>query len=86
MIIRRITEEIDGEVEVNLAMTKDQATYLMNVGLNLLLSAGDATIKDMSRQEFEKEVTTDTAVDEGVPSPANEQSEEVNNENPTTRH
>lgn len=85
MIVRRISEEKDGQVEVSLAMSKDQATYLMNVGLSSLIATGMAVIQDMTRQQFEEEMKTlDAAEESGAPAPAVQQ--ETNDENSTTRH
>lgn len=85
MIVTRITEEDEeGNVFVSLAMTKEQATYLMNVGLGILLANGAATLKDMTRQQFNEETTQEMEVSvvENVPSPAISTSQtETANEN-----
>lgn len=85
MIVTKISEEKDGQVEVSLAMTKDQAVYLMNVGLGILLAHGAATVKEMTRAQFDEEQQTleasAAATETGVPSPATASKEEMKHEN-----
>lgn len=55
MIVTRISEEKEGIVELSLAISTDQAQYLLSVGLATLVATGSAVIKDMTRAQFELE-------------------------------
>lgn len=52
MIVKRIIRNADGELEATLMLTPEQASFLMNMGLGVLVQKGAATIKDYSEEEF----------------------------------
>lgn len=73
MIITRVTEtDAEGNIVVSLAMTRDQFTYLMNVGLGVLLASGAATMQEMSRAQFDETLgqSNNETVIEGVVVPS----------------
>lgn len=39
-----------------LALSKEQAAFLINVGLTTLVAAGTATVQDMTEAEFKAEI------------------------------
>lgn len=69
MIIRRITETKDGNVEVSLVMSQEQCQYITGVGLATLVASGMAVIHDMSRSDFEKELAQVAEKDVTPPAP-----------------
>ena len=81
MIVRRVSDVKDGQVEVSLVLSAEQASYIMNVGLATLVASGAATIQEMTRAQHEADIAQQEGAD--VPSPA---SEESTYENPATRH
>lgn len=70
IIVRRITDTKDGNVDLSLAMSNEQAQYIMSVGLATLVASGAAVIQDMTRAQFDAETTQQQAVEENVPEPA----------------
>lgn len=56
MIIRRIVKNQDGNVEAQLMLSKEQAAFLINVGLVSLVTAGSAQVQDMTQEEFNAEL------------------------------
>ena len=56
MIIKRIVADHDGNIEATLALDRDQAQFLLNVGIATLVAQGALVIQDMTKEEFEAEI------------------------------
>lgn len=67
MIVRRIVKDVDGNLEGTFALTQEQASFLINMGLITLIAAGTASIQDMTQEEFEEQAkaSKDAQADEG---------------------
>jgi hypothetical protein len=72
VIIRRIVKEGEsGALVGELALTKEQAAFLINMGLVTLVAAGTATVQDMSQEEFNEAIQKEqeaAETEEGEPS------------------
>lgn len=85
MIVRRITKEENGETIASLALSDQEAAYLISFALNGLVAQGLATIVDITREEFEAQLKAEEAPSE-VPQPVVPETvvdaESITNENP----
>lgn len=55
MIVKRIVRTLEGEIEATLMLTPEQAAFLMNMGLGVLVQKGVATVMDYTEEEFRAE-------------------------------
>lgn len=63
MQVKRIVKNNEGNVDVTLMLTPEQASFFMQIGMNVLVARGGATIVDYTEEEFsaEQENTTVTS-------------------------
>lgn len=55
MIVKRIVKNEDGNLDVTLMLTQEQAKFFMNMGLSVLVQKGAVTLMDYTEEEFIKE-------------------------------
>lgn len=72
MIIKRVVRTEDGKTEATLMLDAQQASFLMNLGLGVLIQRGAASLVDMSPEEFqlEQEAPQATTISESSESKA----------------
>lgn len=63
MIIKRIVADPNGDVEATLALDKEQAQFLLNVGIATLMAQGVLKIQDMTKEQFEAEIAKSVVVE-----------------------
>ena len=58
MIIKRIVQNLDGDVEATFALTKEQEAMLLNYAITNLVTKGMVEVSDVPREEWEQEKIT----------------------------
>src|SRR5882672_8300296 len=70
MIVKRIVKKVDGNLEATLMLTGEQAAFLMNMGLGLLVQRGAATLMDFdSQEEYDEHKQNEQAAQAETPAP-----------------
>lgn len=55
MIVKRIVRTEDGQIEATLMLTGEQAAFLINAGLAVLVQRGAVELLDMSEEEYREQ-------------------------------
>lgn len=58
MIVKRVVRGEDGNMEATLMLSPEQAAFLLNFALGLLVQKGVVTVMDQTPEEFEAEQPT----------------------------